>query len=311
MISIFLPGPVVGALTFTAFFANLILWGGSILLLSPLKLIPYPPFQRAVSQFVVGLATQWESFNKIIYRLLHAVSWQVDDRLKHLDPRKSYLVIANHQSWADILVLFDLFHLRLPFLRYFLKRELLYVPFIGTACWAMDMPFMKRRRREEVTRNPALRLEDIETTRRACESYREQPVGLVNFLEGTRFSEAKRLANNSPYRHLLRPKAAGLSFTFNTMGEQFGGIIDVTIAYRPTQRPLAWSWLCGDQDQMDLHVDLLPIPADMLHGDYEGDPEFRVRFQSWVNGIWTRKDARLERMLNSQPLSTARPAHHF
>jgi 1-acyl-sn-glycerol-3-phosphate acyltransferase len=312
MISIFLPAPVVGALTFLALLANVILWGGLILLVSPLKLIPLAPVRRAVSLVAVWFATQWVSFNKILYRLLHPVSWQIDDRVGRLDPRKSYLIIANHQSWADILILFDLFHLRLPFLRFFLKHELFYVPLIGTGCWALDMPFMKRHSREAVAKNPALHLEDIETTRRACAAYREQPVGLVNFLEGTRFSEAKRIARKSPHRHLLRAKAAGLSFTLNAMGEQFGGIIDVTLAYRPSaQRTPFWSWCCGEQDQLMLHMDLQPIPADMLKGDYENDPEYRSRFQNWVNGLWTRKDARLERMLNSQPLSAARPAHHY
>jgi 1-acyl-sn-glycerol-3-phosphate acyltransferase len=311
MISIFLPGPVVGALTFVALLANLALWGGLILLVSPLKLIPVHSFRRSVTDVALWLATQWESFNKIIYRLFHPVSWQVDDRVGRLDPRKSYLIISNHQSWADILVLFDLFHLRLPFLRFFLKQQLFYVPLVGTGCWALDMPFMKRHSREAVAQNPALRREDIETTRRACEVYREQPVGLVNFLEGTRFTEAKRVARQSPYRHLLRPKAAGLSFTLNAMGEQFGGVIDVTLAYRSSPRKLFWSWCCGEQDQMRVHMDLQPIPAELLHGDYEGDPEFRARFQNWINGIWTRKDARLERLLNSGPVSAAKPAHHY
>lgn len=311
MISIFLPAPVVGALTFLALFSNLLIWGGLIMLLSPLKLLPLPPLQRALTRFLLSLATQWQSVNKLVYRLLHPAAWHIDDRIGTLDPNKSYLIIANHQSWADILVLFDLFYLRLPFLRYFLKRELLYVPLIGTGCWALDMPFMKRHSREAVARNPALRQEDIGATRQACQIYREQPVGLVNFLEGTRFSEAKRQSHQSPYRHLLRPKSAGLSFTLNTMGDQFGGIIDVTIAYRPTPRALAWSWFCGDQDNLHVHADLLPIPPEMLNGDYEADPEFRARFQAWVNGLWSRKDARLERMLNSRPLSTARPAHYF
>lgn len=311
MISIFLPAPIVGALTFLAMLANTVLWGGLILVISPLKLIPWVPSQRAVSNLAVGFATQWENFNKIIYRLFHPVSWQIDDRLGRLDPRKSYLIISNHQSWADILVLFDVFHLRLSFLRFFLKQELFYVPLIGSSCWAMDMPFMRRHSREAVAQNPALRQQDIETTRKACEIFRTQPVGLVNFLEGTRFTEHKRLAHHSPYRHLLRPKAAGLSFALNTMGEQFGGIIDVTLAYRPTSKTPFWSWLCGEQDQMQLHMDVLPIPHELMQGDYEGDAEFRARFQSWVNGIWTRKDARLERMLNSHPLSSATPAHHF
>lgn len=310
MISIFLPAPVVGALSYLALLANTILWAALIMVLSPLKLIPVPALRRAVSLVVVGMGTQWVSCNKILYRLFHPVNWQVDDRLPRLDPRKSYLIISNHQSWTDILMVCDLLHLRLPFPRFFLKQELIYVPLIGTGCWALDMPFMKRHSREEVLKNPALRTEDIETTRRMCEVYREQPVGVVNYLEGTRFSEAKRIAKQSPYRHLLRPKSAGLSFTLNAIGDQFGGIIDLTLAYHPSKgKNLLWSWLKGDP--VSVHMDLQPIPSDMLHGDYEGDPEFRARFQAWVNSIWSRKDARLERMHSSPPLSTARPAHHF
>ena len=310
MLSIFLPAPVVGALTFIVLVASTILWGGLICAFGLFKLIPQATVRSLSTEMMYWLALNWQSSNKLLYRLLHAVSWEVDDRLR-LDPRKSYLLVSNHQSWADILILFDLFHLRAPFLRFFLKRELLYVPIVGLGCWALDFPFMKRHSKEAVAKNPALRTEDLETTRRACEIYKQQPVALVNFLEGTRFTEAKRLARQSPYRHLLRPKSGGLSFTLNAMGEQFGGIIDVTLAYRQTGGNVLWSWLKGEQDQLQVHMDLLPIPAEMLHGDYEADPEFRARFQAWVNGIWSRKDARLERMLGSQPVSTARPAHHY
>src|SRR5690606_16970766 len=124
----------------------------------------------------------------------------------------------------------------------------MYMPVIGVACWAMDFPFMRRHGQTALQANPALRQQDLETTRRACELYRTEPVTVINFLEGTRFTETKRVERQSPYRHLLRPKAGGMSFTLNAMGEQFAGIIDVTIAYRPTTKPLLWSFACGEQD---------------------------------------------------------------
>lgn len=308
MLSIIFPGVLVGAITFVLMLAALI---GAFLLIAPfilLKLLPYEPWRRAMSRIVVSIAMQWVAVDQLIYRLLHPAQWQIDWRARP-KPRTSYLLICNHQSWVDILLLFDLFHLRTPFLRFFLKHELKYMPVIGQACWAMDFPFMKRHSREAVAANPALRSEDLETTRRACELYKRLPVTIVNFLEGTRFSEAKRLDKQSPYRHLLRPKAAGLSFALNAMGEQFAGVLDVTIAYQPTRRPILWSWLCGEQDQLAVHVDVLPVPQELLHGDYEGDPEFRARFQSWVNAIWARKDARLERMLGTRPEMQQRPAY--
>jgi 1-acyl-sn-glycerol-3-phosphate acyltransferase len=292
-----------------AVLAAVAFWGGLIMPLALIKfMVPVHAVQRACSRISVALALNWVSTIQLIGRLLHTPSWEVDWR-GQLDPRQSYLLISNHQSWADILILFDLFHGRVPFLRFFLKQQLMYVPIVGLGCWAMDFPFMKRHPREAVAANPDLRNQDLVATRRACEIFKTAPATVVNFAEGTRFSEAKRLAKQSPYRHLLRPKSAGLSFTLNAMGEQFAGILDVTLAYQPTDKPLLWSWLCGEQDDLQIHVDLLPIPADMIHGDYEADEEFRTRFQSWINGLWSCKDARLEAMQSRPPVGAQRPAH--
>lgn len=308
MISVLFPGWLVGCMTFLLMLAVLLFWGGLIFLPALLlKLfLPLPAAQRFLSRLLVAIASQWVASNQLVFRVMHAPAWQLDYRAQ-LDPRKSYLLVSNHQSWADILILFDLFHGRTPFLRFFLKQELIWVPLIGVICWALDMPFMKRHSREAIAANPSLRDEDLATTRRFCEKYQRQPITVVNFLEGTRFTEAKRVANASPFRHLLRPKSAGVSFTLNAMGEQFGGVIDVTLAYQGSKSALLWSWLCGEQSSMAIHVDTLPIPADLIGGDYEADAEFRVRFQTWVNGIWSRKDARLERMLDNAGQTQASP----
>lgn len=310
MFSILLPGPLVGAMTFLAMLAALIVVFFFLLPGILLKLVPYVPLQRACSRYCVGVAIQWAAVMQLIYRILHPKQWQVDIRGR-LDPTRSYLLVSNHQSWADIIVLFDVLHGRVPLPRFFLKQQLMYVPIIGIGCWAMDFPFMKRHSKEAVAANPALRNVDLEATRRSCEIFRSEPVTLVNFLEGTRFTETKRLKGKSPYRHLLRPKSGGMSFALNAMGDQFAGLIDVTIAYRQTNKSLLWSWMCGEQDDLALRADISPIPADLIHGDYEHDEEFRGRFQAWVNDLWARKDERLGRLLD-QPLSPpARPAHHF
>jgi 1-acyl-sn-glycerol-3-phosphate acyltransferase len=293
MFSILLPAPLVGLITFLALLASTIATFAFLLPAILLKLIPHAPLRRGCSRYCVGVAAQWAGANQLLFRLIHPTQWQIDLRGK-LDPQRSYLLVCNHQSWADIVI-----------------QQLMYVPIIGMACWGMDFPFMKRHSKEAIAANPALRHEDLDTTRRACEIYKSEPVTVVNFLEGTRFSETKRLTGSSPYRYLLRPKSGGMSFALNAMGDQFAGFIDVTIAYRQTQKPLLWSWLCGEQDDLALRAEVTPIPAELIHGDYEHDAEFRARFQAWINELWTRKDARLGRLMD-QPLSPpARPAHHF
>lgn len=307
MLSPLLPPALLGLLIGTLIAATTT---GAFLLFLPFVLIkllvPVAGVRRACTENMFAIARQWSALNALIYRITYPVAFEIDVRGR-LEPDRSYLLVCNHQSWLDIMLLFDQLYGRVPPLCFFLKRELMWVPVIGAACWAMDFPFMRRRSREELARNPGLAGEDLATTRLFCERFRHQPVTVVNFVEGTRFSESKRDKLGSPYRHLLRPKAAGLSFTLNAMGPQFAGIIDVTIAYRPSRHPPLWSFLRGEQTDLAIHFDVLPVPQDLAAGDYANDPQFRERFQAWVNALWTRKDARLDRMIERRPAAAARP----
>lgn len=291
-----LPAQLTGVLTFFLMWVNTVLWGGLIVLPSLFKfLIPIEASRRLCSRIAVRFATNWVAGNRLVWALLH----RADGHLTlegTLDPSKNYLLVCNHQEWTDILILFNAFHARTPLLRFFMKYELLYVPIVGTGCWAMDFPFMKRHTRAEIEANPTLAQEDLETTRRACEVYKTEPVTVVNFLEGTRFSEAKRLLKQSPYQHLLRPKSAGMAFALGALGDQLDGIIDVTLVYRPVTGSRAWSWFCGQQEQLALHAVVRPIPPEMIAGSYDTDAAFRAQFQDWVNDLWAQKDARFERL---------------
>ncbi|CDH43148.1 MAG: hypothetical protein IPL59_16280 [Candidatus Competibacteraceae bacterium] len=41
----------------------------------------------------------------------------------------------------------------------------------------------------------------------------------------------------------------------------------------------------------------LPIPAELLGGDYRSDPGLRADLQHWVGQIWADKDAQIEQLL--------------
>ena len=299
MMARLLPAPLVGVLTFVLKFFVLIFWFTLMLPGVLLHLIPSRALRDRTSRYCVWIARRWVGSNALLYRGVHPMHWriQIDGTL---DAARNYLVIANHQSWADILILFVALHGRMPFLRFFLKDQLKYIPIIGQVCWAMEFPFMKRHSKVTLAKNPALRNQDLETTRRKCEVYRRQPVALVNFLEGTRFTDAKRQATASPFIHLLKPKSAGLAFTLNAMGEQFAGLVDVTLVYAPTRggRSRLWSWLCGEQGTAELHMAVRPIPGHLLRGDYERDAAFRADFHRWVAQLWAEKDARIQNMKN-------------
>ena len=213
-----------------------------------------------------------------------------------MNPRSWYLVNANHQSWVDILVLQHLLNRRIPLLKFFLKQPLIWVPVMGLAWWALDFPFMRRHSEAYLQKHPEMRGRDQETTRRACEKFALIPTSVMNFLEGTRFTAAKQARQQSPYRHLLKPKTGGVAVALNAMGEKFEAVLDVTIVY-PDGVPDFWQFLSGQVRRVIVRVQTLPIPSQLLGGDYAGDAAMRQAYQQWVHELWLAKDARISTLL--------------
>jgi hypothetical protein len=118
----------------------------------------------------------------------------------------------------------------------------------------------------------------------------------MNFAEGTRFTERKRVEQPSPFRHLLRPKSGGIAYVLDAMGDLLVDIVDVTIVY-PGGRPSFVDLLVGRVREVRVHVQTRDVPRELLTGDYAGDANVRRAFQDWLNGIWAEKDQRIEHML--------------
>lgn len=272
---------------------NTLLWCWPLLALALLKpLLRTAPLQRRLRRAMGGIAAAWIAGNGLWIRHLGRCRVRVEGPLAS-GPDDSCLVISNHQSWVDILVLQGVFNRRLPMLRFFLKRELIWLPVIGLCCWALDFPFMQRHSRAYLERHPEKRGEDLATTRRACARLRGVPVAIFNFVEGTRFSAAKQRDQQSPYRHLLRPRAGGLAFALDAMGEQLRGLVDVTLHY-PDGRPRFVDLLAGRVRRVEVRIEARTIPEEFLGRDYAGDEAYRLQFQQWLNQLWAAKDARLQ-----------------
>ena len=267
-----------------------------LLLLALLKvLLPVPSLRIACNPLLTGLAESWIGVNNLLWDVFTRTRLTVEGTADlHADGH--YLVLANHQSWVDILVLQKVFNRRIPLLRFFLKRQLFWVPLLGMAWWALDFPFMGRYTPKQIARNPALAGRDIAATRRACAKFRDIPVAVMNFVEGTRYSASKHAKQGSPYRHLLKPKSGGVAFVLDAMGEGLHGILDVTIAY-PGGQPTLVDLLGNRIPEVRVRIRQRPIPAELAGGDYQNDREFRVRFQQWMNGLWREKDDDLAALL--------------
>ena len=270
------------------------------LLMVPVSLVKlavsWKPARRLIDRLLNWIAMSWIGVNNAWIDAAGNRSWQVTgtDGLRRDD---WYIVAANHQSWVDILVLQKVFSGRVPMLKFFLKRQLIYVPIIGLAWWALDFPFMARAGGMSSAR-------DLERARLACEKFRLVPTSVINFLEGTRFTRDKHDKQRSPYRHLLKPRSGGLATTLATLGSHCHRLLDVTIVY-PHGAPKFWQLLSGRVDDVVIRVAQREIPAELVSGDYSSDPKFRSRMQEWVNALWAEKDELIEALL--PPHAAAQP----
>ena len=271
---------------------NTVFWVPILVLFSLVKfLIPFKVVRKYLSQFLVWIAGNWVWLNTMIHRLLHGNKTVVQG-LDQLDPNDWYLVISNHRAAADIPILQNIFHNKIPFLKFFLKKELIYVPLLGLAWWALDFPFMRRFSADYLTKNPHMKGKDLEVTRKACEKFKDYPISVLNFIEGTRFTESKHKKQHSKYKHLLKPKTGGLGFVLGSMGEQMTYLLQVSLKYSP-KAPTAWEYLAGKYDKVEIFVQKIKIPVNLKNRNYITDKLYRKELQEWVNELWKQQDERL------------------
>jgi len=264
---------------------------------------PTPGLRNHIRRLLAGLAESWIGINNTLFSLNRNTTWDIE-LPDGLDYHGTYLVSSNHQSWVDILVLQRTFNRRIPFMRFFIKSQLFWVPFLGIAWWALDMPFMRRDSREKLVKNPALKGRDLENARKACEKFRGMPVSIMNFPEGTRFSPDKRDRKKVPYRNLLLPRIGGIGQVFYALSEDLDALLDVTIAYpehgldRPA--PTFWDLLCGRIPRIVVRVEKRSIPSGLLGRNFRKDRTFRKELETWVSGIWADKDRLIDEIRHSR-----------
>ncbi|RMN27170.1 putative acyltransferase [Pseudomonas coronafaciens pv. zizaniae] len=265
---------------------------GPLLVFALLKLLCRGRMRDRCSKAVMWIAETWAEVDKLIFAAFIPTQWDIRGD-QGLRSDTSYLVISNHQSWVDIPALIQAFNRRTPFFKFFLKKELIWIPLLGLAWWGLDYPFMKRYSKAFLAKHPELKGKDLEITKAACELFKRQPVTIVNYLEGTRFTPAKHAAQASPYDYLLKPKAGGVAFVLAAMGEQLDAILDVTVVYPGKGIPGFWDMLCGRVPKMIVDIKTRELDPALWQGDYENDPLFREKVQGWVNQLWVEKDARI------------------
>lgn len=271
-------------------------------------LLPLKSWRKKLKHIIHYIPEKWVSTNNLAFSFLARTKVGIE-MPEGLTRKEWYLVIANHQSWIDIVLLLKIFNKKISMMRFFMKKELVHIPFIGWACWLLDFPFMARHTKKYLEKYPEKKGKDSETTKKYCAKFKHMPVSAIIFPEGTRFTQAKRKRLNSPYEFLLRPKAGGMALILDSLGNSMQTILDVTIHYSQPE-PTFWDFLCGRLKSVKIYVQEIPISKELL-GDYENDPKFRIQFQNWLNELWKQKDQRLLEIKKLEDNSVTKNNHCY
>jgi 1-acyl-sn-glycerol-3-phosphate acyltransferase len=275
---------------------NVALWGTLVLVGGLVKLLTFGRARHGVINALSWMAERWVQGNDQIFDWLLSTEWRIEG-FDGLRPDGRYLMICNHVCWVDIFaVLRAIRSGGAPFIRFFLKHRLIWFPIVGQACAALEFPFMRRYTPEFLEQHPEKRGRDLETTRKACQRYRHIPVTVANFLEGTRFTRQKHEDQQSPYRHLLRPRMGGLGFVLASLGDQLDAILNVTLVY-PHRDVTMWDFVTNRIPWIIIRARRIDVPPELLSAAITEPGPARERFKEWVDKLWSAKDEEITGIL--------------
>lgn len=279
---------LVGVLAFAFLVINTLFWCFFLLSVAICKLlVPLESWKTLCTKWIIYIGECWIHCNNLWIQILHKPDWSIVG-FDSLDKSSWYLTIANHQSWADIFVLQGITNRKIPMLKFFMKDILIWVPVIGLAWWALDMPFLKRYTPEQIKKNPELRGRDVIEMKSSFYRFARYPVSIFSFAEGTRFTDTKHKLQNSPFKKLLLPKAGGIGLTLSTM-PYITKTLDFSIKYASNKRTF-WDFLCGRMAKVSVKVKEIDIPPSLLGKNYLEDEEFREELKIWLYNVWKEKD---------------------
>ena len=290
----FIKSNIIGFFTFILIFVELIIGFGTLTLVNiPRAVFPFQSLKIKLSKVSNTIGEYTVYGLKIIMKIMHKDSMQVFDD-NEFNKNTWYMAISNHQSWADIFILLVAAHKRIPLLKFFMKKELAWIPFIFLANKTLNMPFVNRHSKKQLEKNPNLRFKDYENTLKACKRFQRSPSTIFSYAEGTRNNPEKHKAQNSPYKNLLIPRIGGIATALSAM-PNIDVLVDYSVIYRSNKRS-AWAFLKGDMRDVKVLVRKYNIPENLKNKNYSTDEEYRKNFKIWIENIWEDKDKEIEKL---------------
>ena len=286
---------LIGLITFILITFVLIIGFGTLTIINiPRIIIPFKSFKiflSKVSNVIGDITVYWVKMAMI---LMHGNNIQLIGDEKDFKMDEWYMAMSNHQSWADIFVLLVSANYKIPLLKFFMKKELWWIPFVFLANKTLNMPFVNRHSKEQIEKNPSLRTKDYENTIKSCKRFLRSPSTIFSYAEGTRFTKDKHEKQHSPYKNLLIPKVGGMATALSAMSK-VNTLIDYSLIYKSNKRS-AWDFLTGEMRHVRVVVKKYDIPERLKNKNYSTDKKYREDFKIWIEAIWTEKDNEIENL---------------
>ena len=285
---------LVGLITFLLILIELIIGFGTLAIINiPRAVVPLKSFKLFLAKISNKIGDLTVYGLKLIMLLMHGNNIQVINNEKY-DMNKWYMAMSNHQSWADIFVLLTVANKKIPLLKFFMKKELWWIPFVFLANKTLNMPFVNRHSKKAIEKNPSLRTKDYENTLKSCKRFLRAPSTIFSYAEGTRFTSEKHKAQNSKYKNLLQPKIGGMATALSAMPE-IDTLINFSVVYKSKKRS-AWSFLNGEMKDVKVFIKSYKIPENLKNRNYGSDHLYREEFKEWIEEIWDEKDRKIDEL---------------
>lgn len=278
-------------ITYIIFILNLIWLVPIIYPLLLLKILPIGFIRSFADRILVIVGEIWIRNNYLISSLMYGIKFDVFGlENPEIAYDKSYLIVSNHQSWADVYVIQSVLNRKVPFIRFFIKSSLKWVPILGQAWMALDFPFVRRSKKADLIKNPALANQDLQNVRNVCQKFKEIPFCILNFVEGHRRTpeRMKKLVKKNPYKYLLRANSGGISVVATELKEKLHGVLDLTLIY-PDDQSSFLDLMKGDVRAIRVVVDFIPI-AEVPIEDLPQYAAMSKKMKRWIDERWQKKD---------------------
>tara|TARA_B100000674_G_C37887208_1_gene937234 strand:- start:573 stop:1457 length:885 start_codon:yes stop_codon:yes gene_type:complete len=290
----FFKSSLVGLITFFLILIELIIGFGTLAIINiPRAVIPLKSFKLFLAKISNKIGDLTVYGLKLIMLLMHGNNIQVISNETY-DMNKWYMAMSNHQSWADIFVLLTVANKKIPLLKFFMKKELWWIPFVFLANKTLNMPFVNRHSKKAIEKDPSLRTKDYENTLKSCKRFLRAPSTIFSYAEGTRLTPEKHKTQNSKYKNLLQPKIGGMATALSAM-PKIDTLIDFTVVYKSKKRG-AWSFLNGEMKDVKVFIKSHKIPENLKNRNYSSDHFYREEFKEWIEEIWDVKDTKIDEL---------------